>query len=98
MNKMLIILEGQGDTEVKFIDAEWEEWLSTPPDFPPGHTSLTELAPDGSKISVTTGSWENDRAIQIGMSGLRFDSVTDALDHAVKQGWAVTCQYCGCIY
>ena len=98
MNKMLIILEGQGDTEVKFIDAEWEEWLSTPPDFPAGHTSLTELAPDGSKISVTTGSWENDRAIQIGMSGLRFDSVTDALDHAVKQGWAVTCQYSGCIY
>lgn len=98
MNKMLIILEGQGDTEVKFIDAEWEEWLSTPPDFPPGHTSLTELAPDGSKISVTTGSWENDRAIQIGTSSLRFDSVTDALDHAVKQGWAVTCQYSGCIY
>lgn len=43
MNKMLIILEGQGDTEVKFIDAEWEEWLSTPPDFPPGTLASLNL-------------------------------------------------------
>lgn len=93
---ILIILNGGGDTEVKLIDAEWGDWFESNPVFPEGKTSITETAPDGSTIFVTTGSWDNDRALQI--KGMSFGGVVEATEFALTNGVNIVNEYVGYIY
>jgi hypothetical protein len=103
-DKYLIILNGQGDTDVILAEAAAQSWITGPaPRFSRG--AVKEKIPAtvisthkvGSKtIEITIGSYENDRALQC--PGDHFGSVKDALEFVKKNGHNVVDEYHGCIY
>lgn len=75
----LIRLTGQGDIDEKFVDEEAWNWITSndmgqsPEDVgeyswedqlvPDSIRKLIESAYDGEEVMITSGSWDNDRAL-----------------------------------
>ena len=72
----LIVLAGQGDTDVRVVDKETFEWVTSKnPGQPGAHPPINNqwidtLVPDsqlakrnGEPVRLTTGSWWNDRML-----------------------------------
>jgi len=122
MNVHLIILIGQGDTEIKIVDEETFTWIKSPPDQPTSDdpryinkcTWIDSQMPQSQKdklraidgnenVIITSGSWENDRALQACNANGYEDIWPDSVGHAVKIiGWRDDSlqeeSYEGCIY
>lgn len=101
--KFLIVLSNRSDEDIKLVPGPVKDWLGTPPAFN-GATWIRDPVPadcrrliDGpTYVGVTSGSFENDRALQL--DGMRFDTVRAALDYADQHGWVINGEYEGYIY
>jgi len=113
---LVVLREYGGEVTSKFVDKETWDWIhSPPPDFK-GMSSAPDMVPDAVKNNsnwgwsnveaglfiVTTGSWENDRAIQApGAEGTKefYDlSQTPAQEYVKKHGIEIVEVYDGVMY
>lgn len=112
----IIELQGQGDVEIKIVGKETFEWLSSTPQFPRDSNSYyDETAPQEqvdalhdedpeqeTSVYITTGSWENDRALAartiLRYAGASYDSMADAIEEIRKKGDRLVDTFSGCIY
>jgi hypothetical protein len=107
MKKFLIVLSGGGDTVAKLCSPETEGWLHMNPKFEGGHSAEEKIPADvqagadpnhalEETVRVTSGSWENDRALAA--PGLSFETLSGALEWVIKNEAELTGEYHGCIY
>jgi hypothetical protein len=105
----LVVLTGQGDIEVKVIDKDTWDWLNGPSGRPDGKSSwldpfvpATQLAlqPEKGYWNLTSGSWENDRALLLNSTGAykTYWSRREALAAIRRMGDTVVDEYEGFIY
>jgi len=117
----LIVVTGQGDTEVKVVDEETFEWLDSPYPSETGEASVRDIIPprieeimrafwrndigeemDDTDLSVSSGSWDNDRALMVVSTvegyEAQYSSLKDALDDIKTQGDTVVDTWEGLIY
>ena len=124
MNKpaYLLILTGQGDTEIKVVDEETYNWIvstelgkseqdkgklywndiSCPPEVRKAIIE-TEEEGEGFSISIGINSYSNDRAlfapcIKVNGNEMRFSTVVDVYNWAVRNGYTIIDEYQGYIY
>jgi hypothetical protein len=112
MTKMgLLVLRGQGDQYVKLVDEATIEWIAR--DDTPGREGretywVDSAVPpavkgdlgDDEEVGVTSGSYQNDRAMHASnvASFPDFDSVKEAKAHAKANDIEIVDEYHGCIY
>ena len=99
ITKHLVVLEGGGDRDIGFVTAQQWEWIHSDPPGD-GKSGWQEADPETKRrVTVTIGSYENDRAIHALTNARRFDTERQARVFAGKQRWIVSDdEYHGCIY
>lgn len=116
MKCYLVTLQGQGNTECRIVDEESWNWLCSDsgkpsedatywddPNVPSAVVERRKVAGLEEPIEITSGSWENDRALQcpaiiIDGNEMLFWSVADAIKAAKEHGMDIEKSYEGCIY
>lgn len=107
-----VILSGMGDFQGAVVDKDTFEWITSPrPDFPEGEPSMYETLPfnvkeartDGhDETYVTTGSYENDRALAIASTVQGYEpsygSFKEMFYRITARGDALINTYEGAIY
>jgi hypothetical protein len=93
----LVILSGQGDTTISLVTPEQFAWINSPP-LDDSATSWIEKDPlDGKRVRVTSGSYDNDRALQV--NGTDFGTIAAAIQFANKHSYEISSdEFHGCIY
>jgi hypothetical protein len=101
----LLILSGGGDTTITVVDQTAWDYINGPaPKFPEGQYSAQETPPWHrdrliATVTVTTGSWENDRALHASVeTGKSFDTITEAMRYINGEKLELADEYHGCIY
>lgn len=110
INKYLIVLEGQGDTDIILANPAAEAWISKPAKF--GKSCWKETIPaavlaghelddadddyDPRKPEITIGSYDNDRALSC--PGEHFGSMKELMSYCSKHNITITGEYHGYIY
>lgn len=107
MNIYLIVLEGQGDVTITPVDQETWDWLfKVPPDFK-NKSSMkdpdvpaSQQAKGNNHVSITRGSWENDRALAaLPADGYTtYYTVRSAMTALKNNNDTLVDEYQGCIY
>jgi hypothetical protein len=82
----LLNLSGGGDTQLTLVDKETWEWIGSPwpfgansdggvdPNTPTRITTIRETDdPGNGDVFITSGSWENDRALVASLCGAEFN-------------------------
>lgn len=96
----MIVLEGQGDIDVRLVDKATFDWITSPKPATADlacWSSWKETIPGTSeRVNCTSGSFNNDRALQCGGQG--FGNTASAIASLKKRGLSVTDIYSGCIY
>lgn len=95
----LVILQGQGDTDIRLANAAANEWFDQP--FEQDEEQIPPAVLEGHKvknetIEVTPGSCDNDRAIQC--PGIAFSSLVDVFKYCKENDIEISDEYHGCIY
>lgn len=112
MKVYLIILTGQGDTEIKVVDQETWDWIKSSNPGKPKNTKknswFDQLVPKsqldkiGEVPYITIGSFENDRALWSrnadGYQEYYYDTVIEAMKDIKKNGHEFEDEYSGEIY
>ena len=105
----LVMLEGQGDLDMKLVGKATFDWINSErPDMP--DYSADEEVPAAvlaenpemvergkTTIQVTSGSCENDRAMNV-VATLTFDSVVEAMKYIAKNKINLVDEFTACIY
>lgn len=104
--KYLVTLQGGGDFYAALVDQETFNWINR--DDTPGRkgreTGWTDsAAPDWLKkmetILVTSGSYQNDRAIYAVMNGgVTYNSALEAFTDAKQHQWEIVDEWDGVMY
>ena len=100
----LIVLEGQGDVDVGLVNQETWNWIHS--DYKSEDNSYKEDIPQsildtyddnyGTKINVSIGSFDNDRALQ--SPKISFSSIKDAMSYIQENNCKLVDEFFGCIY
>lgn len=101
----LLILIGQGDKDIGLVNEETWNWIFS--DFDSGESGYHEDVPESilkaypntksaKKIYVTSGTYDNDRALQ--GPKLTFSSVKEAMAFIKKNNCNLVEEFEGCIY
>lgn len=119
MNIYLLILSGQGDLEIKVVDKETYEWVTSsdlgrPQGYVNKYSWEDQLVPasqiakrkedqgeDYYPVSLSFGSWDNDRAIAampIDGYAHHYSSVLALIEQINHRGDYIADEYVGCIY
>ena len=104
----IIHLDGE-DTYVKLVDKETFDWLSSDPGRPEGKSSWVDpnVPPavlarikkvHGDEVRITSGSWENDRAIFAEAVYGNCDSLKEAFELVRRKNYKVMDTFEGCMY
>lgn len=89
--RYLVILQGQGDTDIKLVTQETWDWIDSP------YTGKAEVIPETkTKMTPTSGSYDNDRALRA--SGVPFERTRDAYKWALENSVEIVDEYIGYIY
>lgn len=105
MKKLMLIVLGSDDlADIRLCPASAYDWIhslrtSSREEIPANVQS--DLLAMGVKlgntsVSVSTGTPENDRALAI--PGVRFNSILEAIRHAVREGCELDAEYLGASY
>lgn len=107
MTKMFLIsLSGQGDVDLKLVTQEVWDWILTP--FNGKGSSYSEVAPKEVQdemikhngkvydVSVTIGSYENDRALQA--PGISFWGHKELIEYVKNNNIEIVEEFEGYIY
>ncbi len=101
-NAYLVIMQGQGDTEVKLVDKEIWDWFHSPrPPFADDayfdelpiaprrvREAILKLNPDEQELGVTSGSWENDRMLRCPDEACLYHEYGDTSSIRAAERWA----------
>ncbi len=115
MNVYLLVLTGQGDTEIRVVDQETWDWIFGPSGQPEGESGWEdphvpayqrrksrEEEGEENDFYLTSGSWQNDRALHAYSSerydAETFDGIKDVLKVIKKKGDTIAEEFHGCIY
>lgn len=99
-NVYLVSLTGHGDVEVGLVDKILFDWIDS--DYGGESTSYMEDVPKNSissepmKITVTIGSYDNDRAIMC--PKITFSSMKEVLAYCKQNNCTIVDEYHGAIY
>lgn len=103
-NVFLIVLEGQGDIDVGLVNQETWDWIHS--GYNSNNHAYEEHVPQtildayeekyGKKITISIGSYDNDRAIQ--SPKISFSSIEEAMSHIEKNNCTLVDEFFGCIY
>lgn len=105
----LLTMSGQGDTDIKIVDKETWDWIFSDftgdgedPNVPQSQIKLrSEQYDDEDIVSITSGSYENDRALQccsVKPYKYSYDSARQALSAVKKNGDKIVDEWTGYIY
>ena len=99
----LIVCQGQGDIDVGLVNEETWNWILS--DYNSNSGSYSEIVPQTivdtypkgqTKVTITRGSYENDRALQCPKLG--FDSVKSAMNYVKQNNCNLVDEFHGYIY
>lgn len=106
--RYLVILSGGGDTSIALIDQQGWDWIHSDPqpygswkEAVPGSNPEDFDENDGTNgvVSVTCGSYDNDRAMAFGLTMCGgWDSVRDVMEHCINEGLEIVDEYHGYLY
>ena len=102
----IIVLTGQGDTDIKVVNQETWEWIIKDTEFPLGENSIYEIPPGMEETAfITIGSSYNDKAlaVQTNVPGYEdnddeYFDLADIFRMVSEQGDKVVDQFHGYIY
>jgi hypothetical protein len=105
----MIVLTGQGDTDVMLVDDEIMDWVESDypleegygkdPNVPASVRASMEAADPGCEISIGLRSFNNDRALYIGSAAVHQSySLSDTMKYIRENDIEITRDWEGYIY